>query len=189
MQLKSLAVPALHSDDPPCFLARLPHGYYNHETIKRDLAAGGYTASPVITTLAARSQAASCEHPAVACCQGTPLRNEIEARDAWRLADATIIAAEAMTNRFGRAADDVRPTMVPRCRIPPRLMPGVEQMFVRDRHAAYGRQRRRGSPQTAPTSATTAGPRRVRGLIYPSLKNSTALPAQMVSLSSVGTSA
>ena len=42
------------------------------ETIKRDLAAGGFTASPEITTLASRSHAASCDHPAIAYCQGTP---------------------------------------------------------------------------------------------------------------------
>ena len=36
-----------------------------------------------------RSQAPSPRHPAVAYCQGTPLRNEIEARDASRLDEAT----------------------------------------------------------------------------------------------------
>jgi SAM-dependent methyltransferase len=100
------ALEALFPDDPPRFLARTPHCYHDHETIKRDLAAGGFTASPAITTLAARSRAASCERPAVAYCQGTPLRHEIEARDASRLAEATAIAAEAIAHRFGRETVD-----------------------------------------------------------------------------------
>ena len=44
--------------------------------------------------------------PAVAYCQGTPLRNEIEARDASRLGEATDVAAEAVARRFGRGAVD-----------------------------------------------------------------------------------
>jgi SAM-dependent methyltransferase len=100
------ALEALFPEDPPGFLARTPHGYHDPKTIKRDLAAGGFTASPAITTLAARSRATSCEHPAVAYCQGTPLRNEIEARDASRLAEATTIAAQAIENRFGRERVD-----------------------------------------------------------------------------------
>ena len=73
------ALEALFPHDPPRFLARTPHGYHDVETIERDLAAGGFTASPEITTLASRSHAASCDHPAIAYCEGTPLRNEIEA--------------------------------------------------------------------------------------------------------------
>jgi len=100
------ALAALFPDDPPRFLARTPHGYHDPEIITRDLAAGGFTASPAIVTLAARSRAASCERPAVAYCQGTPLRNEIEARGASRLAEATAMAAEAIANRFGREMVD-----------------------------------------------------------------------------------
>jgi hypothetical protein len=40
-------------------------------------------------------------HPAIAYCQGTPLRNEIEARDASRLDDVTDRASEAIAARFG----------------------------------------------------------------------------------------
>ena len=96
------ALAALFPEDPPRFLARTPHGYHDPETIKRDLAAGGFPAAPALTTLAARSRAASCERAAVAYCQGTPLRNEIEARDASRLTEATALAAEAIAHRFGR---------------------------------------------------------------------------------------
>ena len=100
------ALETLFPEDPPRFLARTPHGYYDHETIKRDLASSGFTASPEIITLAARSRAESFRIPAIAYCQGTPLRNEIEARDASRLGEATNIAAEAIAQRFGRGAVD-----------------------------------------------------------------------------------
>jgi SAM-dependent methyltransferase len=100
------ALESLFPKDPPRFLARTPHGYYDHETIKRDLANGEFTASPEIITLAARSRAESFRIPAIAYCQGTPLRNEIEARDASRLGEATDIAAEAIAQRFGRGAVD-----------------------------------------------------------------------------------
>jgi SAM-dependent methyltransferase len=99
------ALEALFPHDPPRFLARTPHGYHDVETIERDLAAGGFTASPEITTLASRSHAASCDHPAIAYCEGTPLRNEIEARN-LSLANATTVAAEAIAHRFGRGAVD-----------------------------------------------------------------------------------
>lgn len=100
------ALETLFPEDPPRFLARTPHGYHDHETIKRDLASGGFTASPEIITLAARSWTKSFRIPAIAYCQGTPLRNEIAARDASRLGEATDIAAEAIAQRFGRGAVD-----------------------------------------------------------------------------------
>jgi SAM-dependent methyltransferase len=100
------ALESLFPDDPPRFLARTPHGYYDHATIGRDLANGGFVASPQFTTVPARSRAQSCRVPAIAFCQGTPLRNEIEARDASRLGEATDIAAEAIARRFGRGDVD-----------------------------------------------------------------------------------
>ena len=100
------ALESLFPEDPPRFMARTPHGYYDRPTIERDLANGGFTASPQISTVAARSRAESSRVPAVAYCQGTPLRNEIEARDASRLGEATDLAAEAIAQRFGRGAVD-----------------------------------------------------------------------------------
>jgi SAM-dependent methyltransferase len=95
-------------DDPPRFMARTPHGYHDPEAICRDLARAGLGAPPEIVTLAARSRARSCDIPAIAYCQGTPLRNEIEARDAARLAEATAAAAEAVGTRFGRGPVDAK---------------------------------------------------------------------------------
>jgi hypothetical protein len=37
----------------------------------------------------------------MAYCQGTPLRNEIEERDALLLGDATALAAKALADKFG----------------------------------------------------------------------------------------
>ena len=92
--------------DPPRFLARTPHGYFDRTAIARDLQQGGIDAAPQIDTLAARSRAPSPRHPAVAYCQGTPLRSEIETRDKTRLEEATDIAAEAIARRFGRGPVD-----------------------------------------------------------------------------------
>jgi SAM-dependent methyltransferase len=100
------ALESVFPEDPPRFLARIPHGYYDRPTIEGDLSDGGFKASPQFSTVAARSWAQSSRGPAVAYCQGTPLRNEIEMRDASRLGEATDIAANAIAERFGPAAVD-----------------------------------------------------------------------------------
>lgn len=92
--------------DPPRFLARTPHGYHDRSTIERDLANGGFKKPARFVTVAARSRAPSAREPAVAYCQGTPLRNEIEARDASRLGEATDIGAAAIAKKFGAGAVD-----------------------------------------------------------------------------------
>ena len=97
---------ALFPRDPPRFMARTPHGYHDKDAIARDVAQGGFAKRPDIATLAERSRAASPKEPAIAYCQGTPLRNEIEARDARRLAEATDATAEAIAAKFGRGAVD-----------------------------------------------------------------------------------
>src|SRR5206468_3949729 len=65
-----------------------------------------FSEAPRIHTVTARSRATSPPIPAMAYCQGTPLRNEIESRDALRLGEATDVAAEAIAKRFGRGAVD-----------------------------------------------------------------------------------
>ena len=102
------AVAALFPADPPRFLARIPHGYHDPATVIRDLAAGGFTAAPSIATITARSRAASADDPAIGYCHGTPLRNEIEARDPGGLAAATTTAAAAVARQFGRGPVDAR---------------------------------------------------------------------------------
>ncbi|HEX4667008.1 MAG TPA: hypothetical protein VH207_10435 [Chthoniobacterales bacterium] len=93
---------SLFPDDPPRFHARVPHGYHDPATMERDLAAAGFTAKPQIETVTARSEARSPRVAAMAYCQGTPLRGEIEERDASLLGDATVAATKALTERFGK---------------------------------------------------------------------------------------
>jgi SAM-dependent methyltransferase len=95
------ALESLFPKDPPRFHARVPHGYCSRFNIERDLAAGGFTAEPEFTTVAKQSEARSPRVVAIAYCQGTPLRNEIEERDASLLGDATVVAAKAIAKRFG----------------------------------------------------------------------------------------
>jgi SAM-dependent methyltransferase len=94
------ALAAMFPDDPPRFLARVPHGYYDKGVIGAELAAAGFGA-PRIETLATRSRADTARIPAIAYCQGTPLRNEIAARDPTRMAEATQAATDAIARRFG----------------------------------------------------------------------------------------
>jgi SAM-dependent methyltransferase len=102
------ALESLFPKDPPRFLARTPHGYCDPPTIERDLADGRLIGPPQITTVAARSRAKSARVPAIAYCQGTPLRNEIGARNPSQLGEATDIAAEAIAQRFGRGAVEAK---------------------------------------------------------------------------------
>ena len=99
------AVGRVFPDDPPRFLARTPHGYHQEDRIKDDLVAGGLR-EPQVEVVSARSRASTPEIPAIAYCQGTPLRNEIEERDASRLQEATDQAAEALAEEFGRGDVD-----------------------------------------------------------------------------------
>ena len=100
------ALAAVFPEDPPRFLPRTPYGYYDCATIVRDLTTGGFTKQAQIATVAARSRAESARAPAIAYCQGTPLRNEIEARDIGGLEEATHVATAAVARRFGDKAVD-----------------------------------------------------------------------------------
>lgn len=101
------ALAQVFPDDPPRFLVRTPHGYHDVERIRADLKAAGFV-DISIAAVDERSKAPSPHDPAVAYCQGTPLRSEIEARDASRLEEATAKAAEAIAKRFGNGAVDGR---------------------------------------------------------------------------------
>lgn len=94
------AAAAVFPDDPPGFLARIPHGYHDVEVIRADLKAAGF-ATISIATVEDTSRAPSPREPALAYCQGTPLRNEIEARDARLLDHVTEQATAAIARRHG----------------------------------------------------------------------------------------
>jgi ubiquinone/menaquinone biosynthesis C-methylase UbiE len=100
------ALASVFPDDPPRFMARTPHGYYDIATIRQDLRGGGFVKTPSVDTLAARSIAGSARIAALAYCQGSLLRNEIEARDKSKLEVATDIAENAIASRFGSGQVD-----------------------------------------------------------------------------------
>ena len=102
------ALESLFPADPPRFLARVPHGYHDRSAIAQDLARGGFGHSLEFATVTAHSRALSARIPAVAYCQGTPLRSEIEARGSASLDQATDIATAAITSRFGSGAVEGR---------------------------------------------------------------------------------
>jgi ubiquinone/menaquinone biosynthesis C-methylase UbiE len=94
------ALAELFPSDPPRFLARTPHGYHDPELIRSELERAGFS-SVAIETRADQSRASSPRHPAVAYCQGTPLRNEIEARDSDKLEVATTFATSKIATSHG----------------------------------------------------------------------------------------
>ena len=89
------ALAKIFPHDPPRFLARTPHGYCDENHIRSDLKAAGFT-DITVDTVEHRSSAPSPREPAIAYCQGTPLRAEIEARGAPGLEAATAAATEAL---------------------------------------------------------------------------------------------
>jgi ubiquinone/menaquinone biosynthesis C-methylase UbiE len=101
------ALAGVFPDDPPRFMARTPHGHHDVGRIREDLEAAGFTDISV-DAVDATSKAASSRQAAVAFCQGTPLRSEIEARDASRLEAATDQAADALAKRFGNGTIEGR---------------------------------------------------------------------------------
>ena len=94
------ALAEIFPKDPPRFLARTPHGYHDRDLIRTDLERAGFS-HVVIETRAEQSRASSPRLPAVAYCQGTLLRNEIEAREAGSLEAATDYATSAIAARHG----------------------------------------------------------------------------------------
>ncbi len=94
------AVAEVFPHDPPRFLARTPHGYHDVARIREELGRAGF-GDIGIETREAVSRAPTARDAATAYCQGTPLRNEIEARDARLLQLATDRATEAIAMRHG----------------------------------------------------------------------------------------
>lgn len=101
------ALKEMFPNDPPRFLARTPHGHHDIDRLRQDLKAAGF-ASISAEAIDARSRAPSPREPALAYVQGTPLRNEVEARNPARLEEATMRATQAIADRFGAGAVDGR---------------------------------------------------------------------------------
>jgi hypothetical protein len=94
------ALAALFPQNPPAFLVRTPHGYHDVPKIRGDLSEAGFT-SISVETRQDISLAISPRDVAIAYCQGTPLRNEIEDRNPLWLENATQASADALAKQFG----------------------------------------------------------------------------------------
>lgn len=85
-------------DDPPAFVAAVPHGYAEIDRITGDLSSGGLQCLSV-ETLTLEGRADSAADVAAGFCTGTPLRLAIEARG--DLAASTAFVKDEMTARLG----------------------------------------------------------------------------------------
>lgn len=86
-------------DDPPTFMERVPHGYFEPERISADLAAAGMPGAAV-RLVNGRSHTTAAD-AARAFCQGTPLRNAIEQHPSLDVERATVVAEDALVRHFG----------------------------------------------------------------------------------------
>ena len=86
--------------DPPKFMERSPHGYYDTQAIAATVKEAGFT-SVSSETITKTSRANSALDAAIGYCQGNPLRGEIEAREPDGLQTVTDAVASALAERFG----------------------------------------------------------------------------------------
>lgn len=103
--IASATLASMFPDNPPDFMARIPHGYNDIEGIKKTLGAAGFQ-NVAFQTLPKRSRAPSAHEAALGYCQGTPMRSEIESRDAGKLALATELSTKAIAAKFGNGPID-----------------------------------------------------------------------------------
>lgn len=94
------AMAAAFPADPPGFFRRTPYGYNDVAAITATLVDAGFSGvtSDKVTF---PSTAPSAAHVAMALCQGTPLRSEIEQRAPHGLVEITRIAERAVEKAFG----------------------------------------------------------------------------------------
>ena len=94
------ALAEIFPNDPPRFMARTPHGYHDTAVIRSELEEAGFS-RVVIETRAEQSRASAPRIPAVAYCQGTVLRTEIEAREEGKLQAATDYVTSVIADKHG----------------------------------------------------------------------------------------
>jgi len=97
----AVALATLFPDDPPRFMIRTPHGYFDILQIERDLVSAGFAEAPNVETVAVQSRAASARDVAIAFCLGTPLRAELESRAADGFGEVIDAVTRALVTRFG----------------------------------------------------------------------------------------
>ena len=86
-------------DHPVDFMARTPHGYFEEQLIRSDLERAGFE-EVVLVAMDGTSRTTAAE-AAVAFCQGTPLRAEIEDHPTLDVEEATRVAREALLAHYG----------------------------------------------------------------------------------------
>ncbi|MBL1422100.1 MAG: class I SAM-dependent methyltransferase [Alphaproteobacteria bacterium] len=99
--LVSQAAAKIFPDDPPLFLERIPFGYYDNDAMRKTLQDGGFK-HIIIQDKLAVSTAGSALHVAMAFTHGTPLRNEIEARDPDGLQKVALAAVNLIEDYLGK---------------------------------------------------------------------------------------
>ncbi|SAK86849.1 methyltransferase type 11 [Caballeronia hypogeia] len=95
------ALASVFLTDPPTFMKRIAHGYHDLRLIERDLRSGGFGGQILLETMSLVSRSDTPNIAAIAYCQGTPLRLEIEAHGSDALPRATKASTAALTDRFG----------------------------------------------------------------------------------------
>ncbi|MCO5397595.1 class I SAM-dependent methyltransferase [Ralstonia soli] len=93
-------------ENPPMFLARTPHGHYDRAALQADARQGGFAAELACDVVTARSRADTARVVAMAYCQGTPVRGELEALGPTALDDATDACTDALAAQFGAGPVD-----------------------------------------------------------------------------------
>ncbi len=95
-------VRAAFPDDPPDFLARIPHGYADPDRITADLTAAGFS-DVTVDHVVREGWSPSARDLAVGFCLGTPTRAAIAERDPDAFPRVIDTLTEAFTERFGAA--------------------------------------------------------------------------------------
>jgi ubiquinone/menaquinone biosynthesis C-methylase UbiE len=95
------AMKTVFQKDPPQFLSRTPYGYFDEAQIAKDLTQAGFKKTATMETINFPTTAGTPSVVAMSICSGTPLKNEIENRDASLLDKATRTAEEFLAKRFG----------------------------------------------------------------------------------------
>jgi ubiquinone/menaquinone biosynthesis C-methylase UbiE len=93
------AVVELYASDPPTFVARTPHGYFDVSKITGELAAAGF--QDIAVEGVRLPSVCTAQQAAQGFCEVTPMRAEIEGRKNPPLEDVTRHATEALEKRYG----------------------------------------------------------------------------------------
>ena len=92
------ALTRVFPEDPPTFIAAVPHGYADPDVVLNDLRAGGF-GHVTVETVTLEGRASSAADIAAGYCNGTPLRAAIEART--DLASATRAITRELEAQLG----------------------------------------------------------------------------------------